>query len=227
MRNKLIALTLSYTNGLQRRVLMKWVAIWLSVLVVSPWKWIADMLETPQVSTFVYRLSTQSSTTNDSDFITFTWEFVVFESWKENEHKFSWRTIANRNLIRGVYGENLLIAYNIFVLVVWYLTILPSFLKNVLFAITNLEIWIMGIGRAELKAQNTKALSTYLIHSKQRVQLCMWYDLDEWGLGPGAGVNRWFPKTYQPPCSMPSLPWPAFMVQANVLMMISTAGPRA
>lgn len=171
MRNKLIALTLSYTKGLLRRVLKKWVAIWLSVLVVSPCKWIADMLETPLGSTFVYRSSTQSSTTNDSDFQIFTWEFVVFESWKENEHKFSWRTIANRNLIKGVYGENLLLAYNIFVLVVWYLT--TWFLKNVLFAITNLEIWIMKYGNWASRTESTKALSTYLIHSKQRVQLCM------------------------------------------------------
>lgn len=43
------------------------------------------MLETPLGSTFVYR----SSTTNDSDFQIFTWEFVVFESWKENEHTVS------------------------------------------------------------------------------------------------------------------------------------------
>lgn len=167
MRNKLIALILSYTNGLLRRVLKKWVAIWLSVLVVSPWKWIADMLETPQGSTFVYRSSTQSSTTNDSDFQTFTWEFVVCESWWENEHKFSWRTIANCNLMKGVYGENLLIAYNIFVLVVWYLTILPSFLKNVLFAITNLEIYIMKYGNWASRTESTKHKSIINIFNPQ------------------------------------------------------------
>lgn len=167
MRNKLIALTLSYTKGLLRIVLKKWLAIWLSVLVVSPWKWIADMLETPLGSSFVYRSSTQSSTTNDSDFQIFTWEFVVFESWKENEHKFSWRTIANRNLIKGVYDENLLIAYNIFVLVVWYLTTLSWFLKIVLFAITNLEIWIMKYGNWASRTESTKHKSIFNIFNPQ------------------------------------------------------------
>lgn len=153
MRNKLIALTLTYTKGLFRRVLKKWVAIWLSVLVVSLWKWIADMLETPLGSTFVYRSSNQSATTNNSDFQIFTWEFVVFESWKENEHKFSF---SFQLWYYGEYGENLLIAYNIFVLVVWYLTTLPSFLKNVLFAITNLEIWIMKYGNWASRTESTK-----------------------------------------------------------------------
>lgn len=153
MRNKLIALTLTYTKGLLRRVLKKWVAIWLSVLVVSLWKWIADMLETPLGSKFVYRSSNQSSTTNNSDFQIFTWEFVVFESWKENEHKFSF---SFQLWYHGEYGENLLIAYNIFVLVVWYLTTLLSFLKNVWFAIKNLEIWIMKYGNWASRTESTK-----------------------------------------------------------------------
>lgn len=159
MRNKFIALTFTYTKGLLRRVLKKWVAISSSVLVVSPWKWMDDMLETPLGSSFVYRSSTQSSTTNYSDFQIFTWEFVVVKVGRK----------MNISLVKnsGVLGENLLIAYNILVLVVWYLTTLPSFLKNVLFAITNLEIWIMKYGNWASRTESTKHKSIINIFNPQ------------------------------------------------------------